>query len=286
MRVKEWVRGEGFLRSVELEPPRTDSMKGLVRQVQALQGLVDTVFLTDGARFQYRMSNLAAASYLKQVERLAEPEMVLHLTCRDHTQRGVQGLLLGASLFGLESILVLAGDGFTKAEGHFESTPALIRMVKNLQEGQYLDGSERSPLEFCVGATVNPYAEDRERQLQLLAQRVEAGAQYILTQPVYHLTDFYSFVAEAKKRKIDVPFLPGILPLRDAEDAVLLRDEFKLSIPQHLIARLKKNPADGLTISQELAQKLREKGFRGVHFYARGKAELAQAFFSSIGTYL
>ncbi len=210
------VLGHRFVVSVEMNPPRGhDTAKVLAAAEQLRYHGVDVVNVPDGPRASARMSALHLASLIQQWVGM---ETVLHYTCRDRNLLGMQADLLGAHAVGLRNILAVTGD--PPKLGNYPHITAvydvesigLVRILDGLNRGVDLAASPiGEPTRFLVGVGANPAASDLEREVRRFRYKVEAGASFCMTQPVYEtavLARFLERIADCR-----IPVLVGILPL-------------------------------------------------------------------------
>jgi homocysteine S-methyltransferase len=255
------VLGHKFVVSVEMNPPRGYDVKKVLEAAERLrfQG-IDVVNIPDGPRASARISALHLAALIQQWVGM---ETVLHYTCRDRNLLGMQGDLLGAHAQGLRNILAVTGD--PPKLGNYPHVTAvydvesigLVRVLQNLNRGVDLAASPiGEPTQFLIGVGVNPGASDLERELRRFRYKVEAGANFCMTQPVYEpelLTTFLDRIADCR-----IPVLVGILPLASHRNAEFLHNEVPgMQIPEAIRARMRKAGsgeqarAEGIAIAQE-----------------------------------
>ncbi|MBI4234354.1 MAG: methylenetetrahydrofolate reductase [Chloroflexi bacterium] len=263
-----------FLVTVELNPPKGTAVEDTLARAQRLQGLVDAFNVTDSHGSIMTAAPVALAHHL--VDHGLEP--ILQMTCRDRNRIALQADLLAASLLGVESILCLTGDApgtgdHPDARGVFDlDAPGLLRAASALMGGKdlaghLLDGVPR----FCLGAVVNPNAQDLGQEVARADEKVQAGARFFQSQPV-----FDPGVSEAFLRRVEhlhVPILAGVLLLKSAGMARRLSQRLPdLRIPEHLIGELERarDPAQaGVAIAARLVRELSATS-RGVHLMAPG----------------
>lgn len=264
----------GCLLTAEIDPPRSPDLGALLERAERFAPHVDAVNLTDGSLARVRMAGLFAAAAIRQ--RL-DLEVVAHLTVRDRNRIAMQADLLGAAAFGLRAVLALSGDPPGKgdepearAAGDFD-TEGLIALVGALNGGHTASGRAlEGATELLVGCAANPGAPDLARELDKLSRRVEAGARFCQTQPVFDVERALRF--EEGRRALGIPVLYGLLPLKDAERARYFSAIPGMEVPEALVRRLEAGGADtGLEILTETARALAPQ-VCGLHLFPMGSA--------------
>jgi homocysteine S-methyltransferase len=259
-----------FVVSVELDPPRGADPGALVDRAQfCRENEVDAINVADGPRASARMSAQALCILLQ--ERVGI-DTILHYTCRDRNLLGIQSDLLGAHALGLRNILAITGDppklgDYPDATAVYDvDSIGLIRIMDHLNHGCDLAGNLIGPaLGIHVGCGADPGKPDVEKEVRRLEQKVAAGAEYVMTQPVYDPKTLERFFAMI--RHLDVPLLVGILPLYSHRNAEFLHNEVPgMSIPGDIRERMRragsgeKAQAEGVAIAREATLAAREIG--------------------------
>ena len=281
--LREKLAAGRFVVTAEVDPPR-----GLNPR-RALQGAaklriagVDAVNVADSPMARVRMSAFALAVLLKQQLGL---EPVVHVTTRDRNLLALQADLIGAHVLGTRTVLCLRGDapsgsGYAKAVGVWDVTPVgLLRVLKGLNEGIDFAGSAMAqPTSFFSGAAANPTAASLEAEIKLLRRKVEAGADFVMTQAIYDIEALERFLAKAARFK--VPILIGVLPLHSHRHAEFIHNELPgVVIPESVRGRMKEAGEHGLeegaTIARETVQAARG-GIQGIYLIpAFGRYDVA-----------
>ncbi len=207
---------EKFSVSVEVLSPRGVSTEGVLKGVKKLVDFgVDAINIPDGPRASARMSPLAMALI---IERELEVDTILHYCCRDRNLLGMQSDLLGAYAMGLRNVLVITGDppklgDYPDATAVFDvDSIGLTRVVKGLNQGIDIAGNAiGSPTGWHIGVGADPGAIDLDHEIERLHQKVESGAEYILTQPVFDIQKLEAFLKRTESIKL--PIMAGIMPL-------------------------------------------------------------------------
>jgi homocysteine S-methyltransferase len=221
------ARGE-FVTSVEVLPPKGVEAQKTLDSIRLLKEAgVDGVNIPDGARAQSRMSALATAVL---VEREIGIESVLHYCCRDRNLLGMMSDLLGAAALGLRNLLLITGDPpkmgpYPDATAVFDiDAIGLTNMVNKLNHGLDLGNNPiGQPTAFCIGVGVNPGAINLDEEIKRFEWKVEAGAQYAITQPVFDTDQLREFLAGIEHCRI--PIVAGIWPLVSFRNAEFLHNE-------------------------------------------------------------
>jgi len=221
------ARGE-FVTSVEVLPPKGVDAKKTLDSIRLLKDAgVDGVNIPDGARAQSRMSALATAVLVEQQIGI---ESVLHYCCRDRNLLGMMSDLLGAAALGLRNILVITGDPpkmgpYPDATAVFDiDSIGLTNMVNKLNHGLDLGNNPiGEPTAFCIGVGVNPGAINLDEEIKRFEWKVEAGAEYAITQPVFDTEQLRDFLRRIEH--VRIPIIAGIWPLVSYRNAEFLHNE-------------------------------------------------------------
>ena len=221
------ARGE-FVTSVEVLPPKGCDAQKTLDSIRLLKDAgVDGVNIPDGPRAQTRMSAQATAVL---VEREIGIEAVLHYCCRDRNLLGMMSDLLGAAALGLHNLLIITGDPpkmgpYPDATAVFDiDAIGLTNMVNKLNHGLDLGNNPiGKPTAFSIGVGVNPGAVNLEEEIRRFEWKVEAGAEYAITQPVFDTEQLRSFLK--KIEHVRIPIVAGIWPLVSFRNAEFLHNE-------------------------------------------------------------
>jgi methionine synthase / methylenetetrahydrofolate reductase(NADPH) len=217
-----------FVTSVEVLPPKGVDAKKTLDSIRLLKEAgVDGVNIPDGARAQSRMSAIATAVLVEQQIGI---ESVLHYCCRDRNLLGMMSDLLGAAALGLRNILVITGDPpkmgpYPDATAVFDiDSIGLTNMVNKLNHGLDLGNNPiGEPTSFCIGVGVNPGAINLDEEIKRFEWKVEAGAQYAITQPVFDTNQLRDFLKRIEH--VRIPIIAGIWPLVSYRNAEFLHNE-------------------------------------------------------------
>ena len=253
---------------VELLPPRGWGLSRLLELTREMEEAgFDAVNIPDGPRATARLSPLATAVRIEQESKGIEA--VLHYVCRDRNLLGMQADILGAYALGLRNLLLITGDPPVKGD-YPEATPVfdvdsigLTNLVRSLNQGSDVGGrSIGKPTGFLIGVGANPTAINFQREVERFYWKVDAGAEYGVTQPVFDREALERFLDAI--RDFAVPIVAGIWPLQSLRNAEFLNNEVPgVEIPAPVMDRMRKvagNPeaerAEGLQIALEMARQL------------------------------
>jgi methionine synthase I (cobalamin-dependent)/5,10-methylenetetrahydrofolate reductase len=280
------ARGE-FVTSVEIVPPRGVDASKMLRDTAALRDAgVDAVNVPDGPRAQSRMGALLCGLLIEQQVGI---ETVIHYCCRDRNLLGMLSDLLGASAVGLRNLLLITGDPpkmgpYPNATAVFDiDAIGLTNLVSNLNRGLDPGGNPiGQPTRFTIGVGVNPAAIDPAQELRRFEWKVEAGAEYAITQPVFDVNQLEKFLGTIEH--VRIPIVAGIWPLVSHRNAEFLANEVPgVVVPQTIIDRMRvasakskeHGVAEGIAIAREMLERVRPH-VQGVQVSAPfGKVELA-----------
>ncbi|HEX2217238.1 MAG TPA: bifunctional homocysteine S-methyltransferase/methylenetetrahydrofolate reductase [Gemmatimonadales bacterium] len=268
----EWGRklADGvFVRSVEVVPPRGWDPSAILQQCRTLREAgVDAVNLVDGARAQSRMGVVPTALL---VEREVGIETVFHYTCRDRNMLGMLSDLLGAAAGGLRNVLIVTGDPptagpYPDATAVFDiDSIGLTNVVRRLNHGLDPGGTTiGEPTRFVIGVAANQGAIDRDRELERFHWKVEAGAEFAVTQPVFDAGELEEFLERIAPWRI--PVIAGIWPPTSLRNAEFLANEVPgAHVPEAVLERMRRAEAagpeaahaEGIRIAQEVLEAVR-----------------------------
>jgi homocysteine S-methyltransferase len=257
------ARGEPVF-SVELLPPAGVVLDGILAKSRELkQHDIDAINIPDGPRASARMSAILTAVAIEQRVGI---ETVLHYTCRDRNLLGMQSDVLGAHAIGLRNLLLVTGDppkmgSYPDATGVFDiDAIGLTNMVHRLNGGTDLGGrSIGQPTAISVGVGVNPVARDFEYEMKRFRYKVEAGAEWAITQPVFDVGALYRFLEFIDKEKIRIPIIAGVWPLVSFKNAQFMNNEVPgVVIPEPILKRMSEqtDPESAKRVGCEIAQEM------------------------------
>ncbi|MBA2494637.1 MAG: bifunctional homocysteine S-methyltransferase/methylenetetrahydrofolate reductase [Acidobacteria bacterium] len=263
------ARGE-FVTSVEVLPPKGCDAAKTLEAISSLKAAgVDAVNIPDGPRAQTRMSAQATAILVEQNLGI---EAVLHYCCRDRNLLGMMSDLLGAAALDLHNLLIITGDPpkmgpYPDATAVFDiDSIGLTNMVNKLNHGLDLgNNSIGRPTAFSIGVGVNPGAMNLEEEIRRFEWKVEAGAEYAITQPVYDTKQLREFME--KIAHVKIPIVAGIFPLVSIRNAEFMHNEVPgVRVTQDILERMRKASdiskeharEEGLQIARESLTEVRD----------------------------
>lgn len=272
------LRQGEFVITGELNPPKSASGSVVKRRAGVLKGSVDAVNVTDSNRAVAAMASIPAALLVRE----SGVEPIVQITGRDRNRIALQADLLGAAALGLANFLFMSGDD-PKHGNHPDAVyvkdldgVGLVKMAATMRdEHKFLSGDEiRQPPEYFIGATASPFAKPMTTDLERTVEKINSGADFLQTQPVFDLATFSQWLAELRRvgggREASV--IAGVLILRSAEQAERVARVPGIALGQEVIDRLKKaadGEQEGIAIAVEMLKSLRAlPGVHGVHFYA------------------
>ncbi len=273
--------------SVELLPPASVVPTKILESSTRLKNAgIDAINIPDGPRASARMSAILTAVMIEQKVGI---ETVLHYTCRDRNLLGMQSDMLGAHAIGLRNMLLVTGDppkmgSYPNATGVFDiDAIGLTNMVSRLNGG--IDLGSRpigEPTALSIGVGVNPVHRDFDYEMKRFKYKVEAGAEWAITQPVFDLRALYRLLEYIEQHNLKVPIIAGIWPLMSFRNAQFMNNEVPgVFIPDEIMKRMAepKNPEDARKVGIEIARGMVEElgsSVQGFQVSAPfGKVELA-----------
>jgi homocysteine S-methyltransferase len=259
---------------VEIRPPHSWDPAEVTEPARALaRAGVDAVSLVDTARSRIRMGALPAAAV---VEREAQVETLLHYTCRGRNMLGMLSDLLGAAALGLRNILVTSGD--PPALGPYPDATdvldidsiGLTHVIQGLNRGLDPGGTPIGPpTRFVQGVRVSEGAQDRANELERLAYKLEAGADFAITQPVFDPGELEPFLALCAKH--GTPVIAGILAFPSLRHAEFLANETPgVRVPAEVVERMRRADALGAEVAREEGIRIAAEAIRAVRPLVQG----------------
>ena len=260
-----------FVTTVEIVPPRGVDPSPMLAQVRELKAAgVNAVNVPDGPRAQSRMGALLSGLLIQREVGL---EAVVHYACRDRNLLGMLSDLLGAAASGLNNLLIITGDPpkmgpYPDATAVFDiDSIGLTNLVSRLNLGLDPGGNDLgSATKFVIGVGVNPAAPDAEREMSRFGWKVDAGAEYAVTQPVFDLEQLDRFLARVEP--LGVPIIAGIWPLVSLRNAEFLANEVPgVTVPETVLSRMRHASehgkeaalAEGVAIAKEMLVAVRQR---------------------------
>ena len=244
-----------------------------------LQSGADVINIADGPRATVRMSNLALGLSMRQE---LGNEVLMHVCCRDRNLLGLQSFVLGAHVLGIRNLVVITGDppkigDYPDATAVYDlDSIGLLKLLNGYNCGVDAAGKSMKPTQFVLATGVEPAAVDFEREMMRLRQKVQAGADLIMTQPVYDPQQLERFLDATAD--LAVPVLVGILPLASYRNAEFIHNTIPgMSIPEAIRLRMKKAGKgeaarrEGIAIAAEALAGCTQSGVWDVHHAAPGQ---------------
>ncbi|OGC01382.1 5,10-methylenetetrahydrofolate reductase [candidate division KSB1 bacterium RBG_16_48_16] len=275
MTLREKIESNRFILCGEIGPPQSCDGDFIREKSRHFKGFVDAVNITDNQTAIAKLSSIASAKIL--LDEGVEP--IMQMTCRDRNRLAIQSDLMGAAALGLRNVLCLTGDYQTfgdhpEAKGVFDlDSIQLIAAVAKMNSGFLLSGREmKKPSEFLIGAAANPFAEPFEMRLIRLYKKVNAGARFIQTQPVFDLETFSRWMEKVVEMGLaeKAAILAGVMPPKSAKTLLIMKAEVPgVKINEEYIQRMKnaRDPKEeGVKMAVEIIRTLKQmKGVRGIH---------------------
>ena len=280
MNFQEKLDKRKFVITAEVTPPKGTNVQSALSAADSLKDKVDAINVTDMAGGVMRLSSLCLSYLIRQ--RGGEP--IFQITGSHRNCLALQSDILSASVLGIRNILVLTGDppsfGDQKeAKPVFDlDSIGILQMTKRMEQGYDLAGKELngSPQLFC-GAAVDPNAENLDFQISKMEKKINAGAKFFQTQPIFDIPKFAEFMK--KIQRFNIPVLGGVIFLKNEKTANYLnRNIAGISIPQETMKRIETaidKEKETIKIASELIKQMRPL-CQGVHLMPLGKNDLVK----------
>lgn len=249
--------GGDFFVSVELDPPKGTVTKKILKAAEQLvHAGADAINVGDSPMARVRMSSLAACQLITQAVNV---ETIIHFTTRDRNLMGIQADLLGCQALGINNILALTGDppalgNYVHATAVYDvDSVGLIKIIKQLNNGVDIAGNSiGSPTNLSIACALNANAQDWKQEIERFKRKLDAGADFVMTQPIYQAADLTDFLE--KFGECSAPVIVGIMPLNSFRHAEYLHNEVPgISIPEHIRKQMEKAKDQGAVVGLELA---------------------------------
>jgi len=260
-----------FVSLAEIVPPKGIDCSKEIEGASLLAQLgVHAINVYDSPHASARMS---AQTLCIQIQQHTGIETILHYTCRDRNILSIQSDLLGASSIGLHNILCVTGEptrlgNYPDATSVFDvDSIGLVNMVQRLNHGLDIGANSLgASTNFTVGVAANPGAPDMANELKRFAYKVEAGAEYAITQPVFDLRLLETFLERIKDHRI--PVIAGIWPLTSLRNAEFMKNDLRVSMPEEIMLRMAQ--ADTPEAAREEGVKIAREMLEAVRPYVQG----------------
>jgi homocysteine S-methyltransferase len=281
-----------FVAFVEILPPRgVDASKEIAGAALCKQAGIDCINVPDGPRASARMSSQVTCQL---IQREAGIEAVNHFCCRDRNILGIQSELLGGHAAGVRNLICITGDPprmgpNLNATAVFDvDAIGLVNIVNNLNHGLDISGNPMgSQTSLLLGVGANPGALNIDEEIHRFELKVEAGAEYAVTQPVFDLDLLERFLKLTERCRI--PVICGIWPLTSYRNAEFMVNELRVPVPEHFMERMRKVDnaekarAEGVAIAREMTARVRQM-VQGVQLSAPfGRYQMAIDVAEAIG---
>jgi len=281
-----------FVAFVEILPPRgIDASREVDGARRCAEHGIDCINVPDGPRASARMS---AQVTCQLIQKEAGIEAVNHFCCRDRNILGIQSELLGAHAAGVRNLICITGDpprmgSYPDATAVFDvDAIGLVNIVRNLNHGLDIGGNPMgSQTALLIGVGANPGALNMDEEIRRFEWKVEAGAEYVVTQPVFDLDDLEKFLKRIERVKI--PVICGIWPLTSYRNAEFMVNELRVPVPEEFMERMRrvdnaeKAREEGVAIAREMVARVRHM-VEGVQLSAPfGRYQMALDVAEAIG---
>ena len=257
-----------FVTMVEIVPPKGIDIRKEIEGAKFVKSVgVDGVNIPDSPRASARMSNQALALLMQEKVGI---EVILHYTCRDRNVLGIQSDLLGAAATGIRNLICITGDppkmgNYPDATAVFDvDAIGLVNIVHNLNHGLDLGGNPiGTATSFVIGVGANPGLPNLDEEIRRFEYKVQAGAEYVVTQPVFDIGQLESFLQRIQHCRI--PVVAGIWPLVSARNAEFMKNELRVSVPDEILNRMARATtpeaarAEGVAIAREMLRAVRDR---------------------------
>jgi len=286
------ARGE-FVTMVEIVPPKGIDVRKEVEGARFLKSVgIDAVNIPDSPRASAKMSNLALSLLIQRDVGL---DAILHFTCRDRNVLCIQSDLMGAAAVGIRNLICITGDppkmgNYPDATAVFDvDAIGLVNIVRNLNHGLDLGSNPIGPgTGFVIGVGANPGLNDMDEEIRRFEYKVQAGAEYVVTQPVFDLRLLENFLRRIEHCRI--PVIAGIWPLVSVRNAEFMKNELRVSVPDSILERMARAQtpeaarAEGVAIAREMLIAARQT-VRGAQISApMGRYSSAVDVLEALGT--
>ena len=282
-----------FVTMVEIVPPKGTNIQKELEGARFLKTVgVDGINIPDSPRASARMSNQALSLLLQQQ---AGIEAILHYTCRDRNVLCIQSDLLGAAAIGIRNLICITGDppkmgGYPDATAVFDvDAIGLVNIVHSLNRGLDIGGNPiGTGTGFAIGVGANPGVLNIDEEIRRFEYKVQAGAEFAVTQPVFDLSLLETFLRRIEHCRI--PVIAGIWPLVSARNAEFMKNELRVSVPDSILERMTRAASpeaareEGVAIAREMLVAVRDM-VQGAQISApQGRYSAAVDVLEALGT--
>jgi homocysteine S-methyltransferase len=262
----KFSKGE-WIATIEIVPPKGYDLDPIIEKAKQCRAFgIDAINIPDGPRASARMSPIVTAS---KIQEEAGIETILHFCCRDRNLIGMQSDLLGCAALKINNILFITGDPPKLGDYPFASavfdvdSVGMVKIQSRLNRGVDIGGNAiKEPTRALIGVGADPNALDLERELRRTREKAEAGAEFIITQPVFAVEPLISFIE--KIGDLNIPVIAGIWPLSSYRNAEFMKNEVPgVVVPESIMVRMAKAKTkeeqrlEGILIAKESIEKIR-----------------------------
>lgn len=275
MDFRQALKERRFVYTCEVDPPKVPRLAVTLEKLAPIAPRLAALSVADNPLAHLRMDALACSALLLQ--RLGRP-IVMHLTCRDYSLLGLHSRLLGAHALGVRSILCMTGDPpklgpFKEAKGMFAfNSVGLVRLVAEMNRGRTSNLDEMpGSTDFLIGCVANPNAANLRAEVDRLKRKLEAGASFVKTQPVFDMDTLDRFLSAAQG--LEVPIMLGIMPLTSHAFARHIAETVpEVFVPAQILKALETvdDLRTGIDIARAFMDGSRER-VQGFHFFPMSK---------------
>jgi methylenetetrahydrofolate reductase (NADPH) len=285
MRIDELLATQRPVFSVEFFPPKTPTgIDLLFETVEALKPLEpDYVSVTYGAGGATRDGTVEIAEQIKARHGI---EVMAHLSCVGETREGLRAILDRFHGIGIENVLALRGD---PPRGETEFTPPLDGLSSAAELTEFITADYAFTIGGACFPEVHPEAESLDADLDYLRSKVDAGASFLITQLFFDNRHYFDFVAAAREHGIEVPIIPGVIPITSYGQVARICDLCDATIPADLDAAMRELGGDeeaeallGVAYAARQCEQLLAAGAPGIHFYALNRAPATRAVLAAL----
>lgn len=273
------LESKKFTISAEVIPPRNGTPYSQV--MDSLKKLTaagtDFISVTKGAGGSLRGGSLPIAQSIK--DHFHTPA-IAHFTCRDLSPEEVENHLIDHHHFGIRNILALRGDppvgtpDWIGKDGSWSFAYQLIEQIRHLNNGNFLqrkdfNNSQTFKTDFCIGAAAYPDENSFEKRSLYFQKKVQAGAEYGITQMLFSIKSYSQFLAELKGIGVQVPILPGTRLLKSQNHALRMKDRFSVQLDPNMLAQLStsEDEQQGIDTLVRFCDELKDAGAPGIHLF-------------------
>ena len=262
------AKGE-WIQTVEIVPPKGYSLNSTIKKaIQCRKAGIDAINIPDGPRASSRMSPIITSHFIQEK---AQIETILHVCCRDRNLIGMQSDLLGCAAADIKNMLFVTGDppklgDYPYASAVFDADSiGMVKIQSNLNKGVDLGGNALTKkTEALIGVGADPNAIDFEREIRRIKEKIEAGAEFIITQPVFDVKSLFAFLDRISE--YNIPVITGIWPLASYRNAEFMQNEVPgVVVPDEVMERMAKaNTKEeqlqvGISIARESIAGIRDR---------------------------